>query len=652
MNFRRLLLLLLIVIFVIPFDVEAKDYKVMLSFFSNGGEVASGNVEIISGVIFLKNDVKSDVIYNSNQTISHINSLDGNTTFTLKKGTKSQTKNKEWFTTDYTNGKKVYFSNSKTYKVKDIIKSLGIDTSYFEKNGNPIEIDLKANYKKNVSVQSIKLSYSNVKIKKGKTISLKAIISPSIATDKNLKWSSNNSKIVSVDSNGKVKGLKEGTAIVTVKSSNGKTAECKISVKKSSSSTNENKQVQIIYHINGGKLASVHSKSITVVNSIIYYNKNKYIQNVKWGKKLGSGGLVNYNSSSFINIEKVGNIIMKDMEWNTKSDGSGKSYSQNKIYQASDFCDTTCTITLYANWRRNLKSISSCTKNSKVSSQSIEEGKIPTKTLKGSVGNWSTIGKYKISNYQGFTSDGSNYFYLVENLKEKSEEKAVRIHRISANETDNSYLKYNNSDILDGVIHGNGIAYMSNGTNALIGIASQGAMITYKIVGTTLSDKKIIIFNDENGNRVNATGITFVKNVDSSAGIFIKTGRKIYYYLIPYDINTTDLRINIKGTYKFDLEPYKGSQDETLNQSIAYHNGYLYEFNQYYISNTYFDAYDVRDNCSGNRLVMRDIYKPTKFGYSYREVEGIAWIGDTYYVASMWKKNGQVGSGITKLIGY
>ena len=86
--------LLLSVVLLIPFRVEAKDYKIMLSYFSNGGTVASGNVEVLSGVVFVKNDVKADITYSSNQTINHINSLDGTNTFTLKKGNDTQTKNK------------------------------------------------------------------------------------------------------------------------------------------------------------------------------------------------------------------------------------------------------------------------------------------------------------------------------------------------------------------------------------------------------------------------------------------------------------------------------------------------------------------------------------------------------------------------------
>ena len=47
--------IIVLIIFIIPLNVEAKDYKIMFSYFSNGGNVVSGNIEIISGVIFEKN---------------------------------------------------------------------------------------------------------------------------------------------------------------------------------------------------------------------------------------------------------------------------------------------------------------------------------------------------------------------------------------------------------------------------------------------------------------------------------------------------------------------------------------------------------------------------------------------------------------------
>ena len=81
---KTIIITILLMILLIPFKVEAGDYKIMLSYFSNGGTVSSGNIEVISGVVFIKNSTKVDITYSSNQTINHINSLDGTNTFTLK----------------------------------------------------------------------------------------------------------------------------------------------------------------------------------------------------------------------------------------------------------------------------------------------------------------------------------------------------------------------------------------------------------------------------------------------------------------------------------------------------------------------------------------------------------------------------------------
>ena len=86
-----------------------------------------------------------------------------------------------------------------------------------------------------VSTASVKKSPSTVKLNKtseklvvGKTDTLKATVTPSGSY--NLTWTSSNKKVVTVDSNGKLKAVGKGTANVTVKTSNGKSAVCMVSV--------------------------------------------------------------------------------------------------------------------------------------------------------------------------------------------------------------------------------------------------------------------------------------------------------------------------------------------------------------------------------------------------------------------------------------
>ena len=45
-------------------------------------------------------------------------------------------------------------------------------------------------------------------MKKGETLTLKAVVAPEKATNKGIKWSSSNTKIAAVDKNGKVKAVR------------------------------------------------------------------------------------------------------------------------------------------------------------------------------------------------------------------------------------------------------------------------------------------------------------------------------------------------------------------------------------------------------------------------------------------------------------
>lgn len=78
--------------------------------------------------------------------------------------------------------------------------------------------------------KSIKLKSSPSKIGVGESKKLKASISPRKTTNKTIRWSSSNSKIIKVDKNGKIKALAKGSAIITAKTSNGKKVRKRIEV--------------------------------------------------------------------------------------------------------------------------------------------------------------------------------------------------------------------------------------------------------------------------------------------------------------------------------------------------------------------------------------------------------------------------------------
>ncbi|MBR3134740.1 MAG: Ig domain-containing protein, partial [Clostridia bacterium] len=77
----------------------------------------------------------------------------------------------------------------------------------------------------------IKLNKTSLTIDYGKTAVITATISPSTSTNKTISWSSNNTSVATVDKNGKVTGKSNGKATITAKTSNGKTATCKVTIK-------------------------------------------------------------------------------------------------------------------------------------------------------------------------------------------------------------------------------------------------------------------------------------------------------------------------------------------------------------------------------------------------------------------------------------
>lgn len=82
-----------------------------------------------------------------------------------------------------------------------------------------------------IEVTAVTLDKTEATIKVGKSLQLTATIEPSGATDQRLEWTSTDSDIAIV-TDGRVTGVAPGEVIITVKTTNGKTATCTITVEK------------------------------------------------------------------------------------------------------------------------------------------------------------------------------------------------------------------------------------------------------------------------------------------------------------------------------------------------------------------------------------------------------------------------------------
>ena len=91
----------------------------------------------------------------------------------------------------------------------------------------------KVTVTKNVKVTGVKLNKKSKTLKKGKTFTLKATLKPTKATHTEVKWTSSNKKVATVDADGKVTAVGKGSCKITVKTKDGNyEASCKITVKK------------------------------------------------------------------------------------------------------------------------------------------------------------------------------------------------------------------------------------------------------------------------------------------------------------------------------------------------------------------------------------------------------------------------------------
>ncbi len=85
--------------------------------------------------------------------------------------------------------------------------------------------------KKVVAVESVTLDKSSLELNEGETATLTATVKPDNASDKTVTWSSSKTSVATVDANGKVTAVAEGTATITAKAGD-KTATCSVTVKK------------------------------------------------------------------------------------------------------------------------------------------------------------------------------------------------------------------------------------------------------------------------------------------------------------------------------------------------------------------------------------------------------------------------------------
>lgn len=216
-------------------------------------------------------------------------------------------------------------------KVKGIAKGEAIITATMS-NGKTVTCNVKVTP---ISVQSVSLDRTSLSLEQGEKVTLKAIITPSNATNKEVIWTSSDSSVATVDQNGVVQVIKNGTAEVTVTTKDGnKKATCNVSLNIS--------DLTNIYEIVPTKACAINvnvNNDIRVMQGVSFYQSNNKSYAVYAGFKSDVDPtiitLVDLNEC--LVVDKNNSVVMGHANDITYSDADNKFYVVNvkKIHSFS-----------------------------------------------------------------------------------------------------------------------------------------------------------------------------------------------------------------------------------------------------------------------------------------------------------------------------
>ncbi len=247
-----------------------------------------------------------------------------NFTETIKVGNSTQIKVNEKVKT-YTSSNSKVVTVSKDGKIKAVGTGKATITAKTE-SGETATVEVVSVSKNEtiVDVSGINLNKTSATVKVGETVILSETITPSNATNKNVLWSSSNTRVATV-TKGVVKASREGTAVITVESSNGIKAKCTITVEKNDTAPSQTTVNVSSISLNKEKANMIVGKTYDLIATVKPDNATN--KNVIWSSSDTSVAKV--DSTGKITALKVGKTVI-----------TAKTVDGNKI--------ANCTVTVYS----------------------------------------------------------------------------------------------------------------------------------------------------------------------------------------------------------------------------------------------------------------------------------------------------------------
>ena len=294
----------------------------------------------------------------------------GTTSLTMTAGTKYTLKATVLPST--ANNKTVYWSSSNTSVagmaaggVINAKKAGSCTITAKTANGKKATCKLTVKPKSNtVFVTGIKLNASKLTMTAGTKYTLKATITPSNATNKNVTWSSSDPSVAGMAAGGVINAKKAGTCTITAKTNNGKTAICKVTVNPSAETyiANFNKLRAYINRngtsdMYGGKYIERSAADKSVVTYITAeddgsltlehseFKSSQYYTDtvVTWNLNKSDKAQVEtayYDIETYDSIEAIGTVNVKTYNGSNASFGSNNALGMRLLNSALNRLDT------------------------------------------------------------------------------------------------------------------------------------------------------------------------------------------------------------------------------------------------------------------------------------------------------------------------
>lgn len=202
--------------------------------------------------------------------------------------------NEKYSTVTYDDDSRISVASTGTY---DIYLATSLDYFYVMSKGQKPDDDAGSS---NISVTGVTLNKTSLSLTAGDTYTLSCTVRPSNASDKSVTWKSSNTSVASVNSSGKVTAIKEGTAVITVKTNDGGyTAECEVSV------SNQTISVTSVT-LNKTSLSLVENETYTLTYTVKPSNASD--KSVTW--KSSNASVATVTNSGKVTAIKKGNAVI------------------------------------------------------------------------------------------------------------------------------------------------------------------------------------------------------------------------------------------------------------------------------------------------------------------------------------------------------